>query len=219
MKVLAHRGLVGRHAENTLGAFEDALRAGADGLETDVRLTADGRLVLFHDRILADGRLLAEVPLAAARRTAPAGALPTVEEALHAFPDALWNLEVKAAAALPPLLARLAATPTKERPVLSSFDHASLRAHAAGRGHRLGALIAHRPSEAPPEAGVEALVGFDVVVFAFEALGDVHALARRGVASWVYDPQTEAEHASLAGRGLEAVITDHPGRAAILRGG
>ena len=39
-------------AEHTLGAYLEALDAGADGLECDVRLTADGHLVCFHDRDL-----------------------------------------------------------------------------------------------------------------------------------------------------------------------
>ena len=50
MLVLAHRGFVGPSApENTLAAVDRALRAGADGVEVDVRLTADGIPVLHHD--------------------------------------------------------------------------------------------------------------------------------------------------------------------------
>ncbi|MDF9714885.1 glycerophosphodiester phosphodiesterase [Nocardioides sp. ChNu-153] len=50
--VVAHRGATDVAAEHTLGAFVAALDAGADGLECDVRLTADGHLVLVHDRFL-----------------------------------------------------------------------------------------------------------------------------------------------------------------------
>ena len=48
--VLAHRGASGLRPENTLAAFRDALEDGADGLELDVRATADGELVVLHDR-------------------------------------------------------------------------------------------------------------------------------------------------------------------------
>ncbi len=50
--VLGHRGA--RHAapENTLAAFELAREEGADGVELDVRLDADGRVVVLHDRTL-----------------------------------------------------------------------------------------------------------------------------------------------------------------------
>jgi len=51
-EVVAHRGASHERAEHTLGAYLEALEAGADGLECDVRLTADGHLVCFHDRDL-----------------------------------------------------------------------------------------------------------------------------------------------------------------------
>ena len=47
--VAAHRGLSAVYPENTLLAFRKALEVGADQLETDVRISADGRLVLMHD--------------------------------------------------------------------------------------------------------------------------------------------------------------------------
>ena len=52
MQVVAHRGASDENAEHTLGAYLKALDAGADGLECDVRLTADGHLVCVHDRNL-----------------------------------------------------------------------------------------------------------------------------------------------------------------------
>jgi glycerophosphoryl diester phosphodiesterase len=50
MQVVAHRGSSENLAEHTLGAYLEALAVGADGLECDVRLTADGHLVCVHDR-------------------------------------------------------------------------------------------------------------------------------------------------------------------------
>jgi glycerophosphoryl diester phosphodiesterase len=51
-QVVAHRGASHDNAEHTLGAYVAALDAGAEGLECDVRLTADGHLVCVHDRDL-----------------------------------------------------------------------------------------------------------------------------------------------------------------------
>jgi glycerophosphoryl diester phosphodiesterase len=51
-QVVAHRGASHDLAEHTLGAYLAALEAGADALECDVRLTADGHLVCVHDRDL-----------------------------------------------------------------------------------------------------------------------------------------------------------------------
>jgi glycerophosphoryl diester phosphodiesterase len=50
--VLAHRGASGYAPENTFAAFDRAIEMGAPGAETDVRATADGVLVLLHDRTL-----------------------------------------------------------------------------------------------------------------------------------------------------------------------
>lgn len=51
-QVVAHRGASAENAEHTLGAYIAALDAGAEALECDVRLTADGHLVCVHDRDL-----------------------------------------------------------------------------------------------------------------------------------------------------------------------
>ncbi|GEL77056.1 glycerophosphodiester phosphodiesterase [Tenuibacillus multivorans] len=48
-RIIAHRGSSGTHPENTMSAFEEARRAGADGIELDVHLTKDQKLVVIHD--------------------------------------------------------------------------------------------------------------------------------------------------------------------------
>jgi len=48
--VIAHRGASAHEPEHTLAAYTEAIKAGSDGLECDVRLTADGHLVCVHDR-------------------------------------------------------------------------------------------------------------------------------------------------------------------------
>lgn len=64
MLVIAHRGASTAFPENTLAAFAGAVAQGADGIELDVRRTADGGLALSHDDTLADGRLVVETALA-----------------------------------------------------------------------------------------------------------------------------------------------------------
>jgi glycerophosphoryl diester phosphodiesterase len=50
--VFAHRGGSALAPENTMAAFENGLRLGADGLELDVHLSRDGVVVVHHDRLL-----------------------------------------------------------------------------------------------------------------------------------------------------------------------
>jgi glycerophosphoryl diester phosphodiesterase len=57
--VVAHRGASADEPEHTLAAYVEAIKVGADALECDVRLTADGHLVCVHDRRVdrtSDGR-------------------------------------------------------------------------------------------------------------------------------------------------------------------
>ncbi len=73
--VIGHRGASGYRPENTLAAFELAVRLGADRLEPDVVPTADGALVLRHESDLTDSTDIADHPeLAALRHRRPAGA-------------------------------------------------------------------------------------------------------------------------------------------------
>ena len=58
-QVIAHRGASADLAEHTVAAYERAIADGADGLECDVRMTADGHVVCVHDRTVdrtSDGR-------------------------------------------------------------------------------------------------------------------------------------------------------------------
>ncbi|NJE09834.1 glycerophosphodiester phosphodiesterase family protein [Thermococcus sp. MAR1] len=95
--ILGHRGFRGR-LENTMPAFRRALEY-ADGIEFDVRLTGDGRLVAYHeDSFQANGSWyrLKELSLRELRRLHPLGSLiPTVGEVLQKFPGVLLNVDVK----------------------------------------------------------------------------------------------------------------------------
>jgi glycerophosphoryl diester phosphodiesterase len=90
--VVAHRGASAREAENTLPAFEAAIRAGADAIEFDVRMTADGVAVVMHDpdvsRTTDGSGLVRDLRLADVKglriRLLDGGSseVPTLEEAL-----------------------------------------------------------------------------------------------------------------------------------------
>lgn len=88
--VIAHRGASRAHAENTLGAFEAAVRMGADGIEFDVRRTADDVMVVHHDPVLPDGRTIVTT-----RWGDLPDSLPRFDEALDACEGAFVNVEIK----------------------------------------------------------------------------------------------------------------------------
>ena len=61
VEVLAHRGASKAARQNTIEAFRLAATMGSDGVELDVRRTADGLLVVHHDPYVADGRVIGDV--------------------------------------------------------------------------------------------------------------------------------------------------------------
>lgn len=91
MLVIAHRGASAAFPENTLAAFSGAIAQGADGVELDVRRTADQYLAVAHDDALADGRVLVE--------TAGADLPDDITELATALdvcaPLAIVNIEIK----------------------------------------------------------------------------------------------------------------------------
>lgn len=139
--VWAHRGASCKAPENTLAAFRLAQRFGADGVELDVRLTADGIPVVMHDDTLDrttdfNGELkdfsLADLQsVDAGSWFAPRYAgepIPTLDQVLRwAASDLRLNLEIKEFAAGMAVVGLLERFP-RCRALVSSFDHALLEA-------------------------------------------------------------------------------------------
>jgi glycerophosphoryl diester phosphodiesterase len=88
--ILGHRGASVVHKENTLDAFVAARELGADGVELDVRRTADGAMAVHHDAHFADGRLIVETPA-----TALPSDVPMLRDALVACGPMTVNIEIK----------------------------------------------------------------------------------------------------------------------------
>ncbi|HOQ39549.1 MAG TPA: glycerophosphodiester phosphodiesterase family protein [Fervidobacterium sp.] len=105
MIVLGHRGIPVLCTENTIQSFLKALECGADGLETDVRLTEDGIPVLSHDadltRVFGADVKIRETPLSKLKDyTIEGQTIPTLEEFLQTIPSGKYiNLEIKEAEA------------------------------------------------------------------------------------------------------------------------
>lgn len=106
MTVAAHRGDSHNYYENTMEAFEKAVEAGCDMIETDIRMTSDGHLVLFHDENLfrVTGKLgkICEMTLEEVRKVNVGNELhplqiPTLDEFLAwSAKQGIWlNLELK----------------------------------------------------------------------------------------------------------------------------
>jgi glycerophosphoryl diester phosphodiesterase len=125
---IVHRGGALEADENTAEAFAAAVVAGHTYLETDVRATADGVLVAFHDRTLdrvTDRRgPVSELPWSEVARARVGGraAVPRLDDLLSAFPDVRFNLDAKHDAVVRPLAALLRGRGLLERVCVASFS-------------------------------------------------------------------------------------------------
>ena len=100
--IIGHRGASAEAPENTLSAFGLALEQGADGIEFDVQLSADGWPVVIHDARVdrtTNGRgKVSELTLAELQALIidPQEKIPTLDEVFEALgPRILYNVEVK----------------------------------------------------------------------------------------------------------------------------
>lgn len=234
-RVLAHRGLVpadeqhGSLWENTAGSFAAAHAAGAEYIETDCRVTADGDVVLFHDdtleRLTGDPRAVAEVRTAELSRLfEDHGGLLTLPDALDVFPDTRFNVDVKSAAAAEPIGPIIA--PHAHRVLLTSFSErnrlAALDAVArAGAGLRpatsggsakirnLRMLSALRLAPASILRGVDAVqiperhAGVQIFTPAF-----VRAAHRHGTEVHVWTINDVDDMRRLIDAGADGIVTD-----------
>ena len=217
MQILSHRGFhlgaAGIH-ENTCAAFDRAIHAGVDGIETDIRLSADGVPVLFHDRVVRGVH-----PIESLTRRGLQDLLeyeiPSLQEILESWPDLFWNLEVKCPAAVAATIDCVRRHPRPERILVTSFRHDIVQECAARLNVACGLIAAHSPIEvveflAPWQATpqVRTIVwDFNVVDAAL-----VEEAQRRGFEVYAYGAITAEEHQLCREWGLSAVITDFPDR-------
>jgi glycerophosphoryl diester phosphodiesterase len=145
---LAHRGGAGEAPENTLPAFEIAVRLGYEYLETDAHMTRDGVLVAFHDerldRVTDRTGAIAELPIAEVEEAdagytfSPDGGksfpfrgrsirVPRLERILVRWPEARINIDPKSDPCVEPLAALLDRLGAWERVCIGSFSDQRLR--------------------------------------------------------------------------------------------
>jgi glycerophosphoryl diester phosphodiesterase len=217
MLVISHRGYHVRLPENTLESFKAAIAMGVDGIETDIRLSADQVPILCHDHLTPDGRDVASQSHAEVAN-AFGHSIPMLEQALQ-LPtagknDFLWNLEIKTPAAVDQTVALVNRYRATRRMLITSFWHPVI-ADISQRNLDVecGLLVAHRPigMHVRPD-WIPNHPQVKTVVWYWETI-DADLIAQSaacGLHNFVYGVTTPEEHARLADWGLDGVITDHP---------
>ena len=220
--VLGHRGASRRAPENTLAAFATARALGADGVELDVRRTADGVAVLSHDPALDGYGLVRERPFAQLRAARPD--VPTLDEALAELSGLLVNIEMKCLpwdpdadpeGEVPQLvLSAIVAAGAHETVIVSSFDLGALGAMRALDARVPTAWLTHRQevAKAVPLAvqrGVAWLHPDRNAVFP-DVDASVRLVHDAGLRVDVWTVNEPDDVRALAAAGADALITDVP---------
>lgn len=213
--VIAHRGASQLAQENTLEAFELAVQVGADAVELDVRRTADGVLVVHHDAVVPDGRVIVET----AWRDLP-GHVPTLGEALDAAAGVWVNIEIKNSKRDPdfdPLdrvavevMATLAERRDGGRWLLSSFRLETMdRCRLIEPTVPTAWLTLEMPADAPEvlaARGHTAIHPWESTVTA-EQIERCH---ERGILVNAWTCNDPVRFMALAAAGIDGVVTDTP---------
>lgn len=125
---LAHRGASNEQPENTMAAFDAAVRLGFSYIETDVHVTADGVLVAFHDdrldRVTSETGRISAIDWSEAGKARLGGEhrIPRLEELLTCWPDLRINLDPKSDAAVGPLIDLIRKLDIADRVCIGSFS-------------------------------------------------------------------------------------------------
>lgn len=226
-RVLAHRGLALEAPENTLLAFSKAAAAGASYVETDVHVSHDGEAVVAHDpdlRRVAGRRVrVAQLTLDELRRInlGHGQGYCSLEEALDAFPDLRFNIDLKVEGALAPTVAALRRTGAASRALLTSFSDARRRRAArlavdavtsAGRAGVIRALLAAPFGPAVMGRAVRGAAALQVP----ERVGPLRIVTRSfverahgaGLEVHVWTVNDPADMSRLLDAGVDGLVTD-----------
>lgn len=223
---VAHQGGAKENPPNTMVAFEHAVSLGYRYLDADVRATADGVLVIYHDATLdgstdRQGRIY-RLPWREVARARVAGRepIPRLEELLATWPEARVNLEVKSHTPVEAVAEVIERTASLERVCLNSFFDRPVQRLRRRLGTRLctsfGALslawfravsfgllpegVAVGCAQIPTRFG-------PVRVADRRFLGAAHRLGLK-VLAWTIDDEAEMER--LLDLGVDGILTDRP---------
>ena len=219
--VIGHRGAAGHHPDNSLEGFAAADDLGASWVELDVRLSADGEVVLHHDMATAAGTPIAG---ATAADLATEG-IPTLDEALDVIDEQSLGVDVElksiptedgydpTLAVVDATVAVLQARPAPGPVVVSSFDRAALDRVRELAGDDLTTVFITQGIGGPEDLAASLVDGgHDGLAIGDPALprSTFRVFADAGLPVWMWTIDSPAVAERVERRGAAGVITDVP---------
>ena len=212
----AHRGARANAPENTIEAFELAMRLGATGLESDVWITSDGVAVLDHDGVV--GRRPRRRPISEAMSTELPEHIPTLREFYASLgTDFEFSLDVKDAAAAAEVIACARDVGAESRLWLCSPDRDLLSSwrELSGEVHLVESTRAQRFTGSPElHIAKSAELGIEVVnLHHSDWTGGLVAMVHRfELLAFGWDAQFPRILDELLDCGIDGVYSDHVDR-------
>ena len=222
---IAHRGGYDVAPGNTEASFDHAVGLGYRYIETDVQVTVDGVLVMFHDDDLAAetgvaGRIedltFAEVSELCLGGEHP---IPVFKTMVERYPETRFNIEPKADSAVEPLIETIRELDLHDRVCIGSFNDARVRRTKEALGpdlatspgpSGLASLLARSVvrSRGPVEhAAVQIPTGYNGIPLA-SSKRLIRRFQRLGLQVHVWTINDEAEMIALLDAGVDAIMTD-----------
>jgi len=229
--ITAHRGASGRAPENTLAAFEIAIRDKADWIELDVQRTADGRVVVIHDqdlrRVGGSGLVIAKTSYAELTAVDIGSwfdasfadqRLPLLQNVLRLCRDRIAvNIELKYYGwdqnLAPAVIALVEKSNMQQQIALMSLNSkAVMQAKELRPEWQVGQLTAVSLGDL-----TQLQADFLAVHSANASMGFVRRAHASGKGVQVWTVNDSAGMHAMFGLGVDALITDYPGRAVAIR--
>jgi len=198
--------------DNTIEAFNAAVKLGADGIECDVHETADSRFVIFHDNDI-EGRSISEMPLAEIQQAKLAGKyrIPTLEETLETCRGRLLlNIELKLVYSLDRFLDIVRGLMKPEELLFSSFYGTLINELADLAPEIKRGILTGFPVKDPLK--LVSMVRAQVMVprFGFVTMALVDKMQSRKLGLIVWDCNTAEEIRTALAWNVDGIITDNP---------
>lgn len=223
VEIIAHRGFSAKAPENTLAAFELAWKSGADACELDIHLTADGEVVVIHDKdtkrtFPGGNKVIAQTKLS------ELPALPTLAQALATMPAdrGRFVIEIKTGAEIVPALVKVLEPfqpRAKQLAIISFQREACIAAKKALPWIPVLQLSGSKDkktkepldlTEVITKAKADGLDGLDLGAdwaWSEAMVAQIHAA---GLTAVVYTINKAADVARYAKLGLDGITTDDP---------
>lgn len=231
--VWAHRGASGYVPENTLEAFQKAVEMGADGVELDVQLSKDGKLVVIHDETLqrvSDGfgyvkdytleelkKLDVSKPISGYRTVR----IPTLEEVLELLrPTGLTiNIECKTGIFFYPGLEEkvvnlITDMHMTDRIWCSSFHHESvLKVQRLCPDIKTGFLVSDIIVDVAEYTKKHGVMALHPAIYHTQDINLIRNCKENGLKVHIWTVNEPEDMKRFAAEGVDAIITNYPDRA------